>query len=220
MNTAVKPKILIVEDEMLLALSLKKMLQKHFSCEDIACSVDEAKSFLTLKDYDLVLIDITLQGKHTGLDLADYIYDNKQIPFIFTTALTDNDTLQKIISKNPAAYLSKPLQIANTVTAIELALLNNEKHFKLEIGKQTYHLQLKNFLYAEADHIYINLFFEEEKKLMLRTTLSHLEEVFPVEYFRRINRSIAVNPKKITQVSGDKLFINQLEFKTSRNFSL
>lgn len=218
MNTLKKKHVLIVEDEILIAYSVRKMLHPKFHCEDIATNFDEARSFLAMKDYDLALIDITLQGENSGLDIADYINQRIEIPFIFTTALTDQDTLQAIVSKKPAAYLSKPIKIENLTTAIELALLNHEKYFNLEIGKQTYHLNFSDFRYAEADHIYINLYFEKDKSLMLRTTLSHLEDVLPPEYFKRINRSVAVNPKKVTKISGDKISINEQEFKSSKNF--
>ncbi len=211
-------RILIIEDEMLIALSLKKMLQPHFTSEDIAGSYDEAKTLMNLKKFDLALIDISLKGEKTGHDVADFINDTVKIPFIFTTALTDPETLQKILSQKPAAYLSKPVQRENLITAVGLALQNSEQHFTLEIGKQTYRFKPSQILYAESDHIYVNLHFEEGEKLLLRTTLSHLEEILPEKYFKRINRSVAVNPEQITKTVSNRIFIGENEFKSSKNF--
>lgn len=212
-----KHRILIVEDEVLIAYSIKKMLEAQFVSE-IANDYDEAKLLLSHKVFDLVLIDITLSEGKTGLELAHFINENISIPFIFTTALTDPDTLEKVTTLKPSAYLSKPVESVNLVTAINLALANQDQVFKIEIGKQTYYFQSKDFLYAEADHIYVELFLRSGKHQLLRTTMSHLEEIFPTKYFRRINRSIAINPFHISKIVNDKLYIDDKVFKISKNY--
>ena len=212
-----KHRILIVEDEVLIAYSIKKMLEAHFVSE-IANDYDEAKLLLSHKVFDLVLIDITLSEGKTGLELAHFINENISIPFIFTTALTDPDTLEKVTTLKPSAYLSKPVESVNLITAINLALANQDQVFKIEIGKQTYYFQSKDFLHAEADHIYVELFLRSGKHQLLRTTMSHLEEIFPTKYFRRINRSIAINPYHISKIVNDKLYIDDKVFKISKNY--
>jgi DNA-binding LytR/AlgR family response regulator len=212
-----RDKVLIVEDEVLIAYAIKKMLDPHYDAE-MAHDFEEAKNLLALKHFDLVLIDITLSGSKTGLALADYINENLSIPFIFTTALTDFDTLNRVKAAKPAAYLSKPIESANLITAIGLALNNNEQNIKIQIGKQSYYCNPKDFLYAEANHIYIELFFQSRKNLLLRITMLQLEEFFPAKYLRRINRSVAVNPIHITEVVGDKLYVGDQVFKVSKNF--
>ncbi|OJX32002.1 MAG: hypothetical protein BGO86_06720 [Chryseobacterium sp. 36-9] len=212
-----KEKILIVEDEVLIAFSLKKMLEPFFSSE-MANDFDEAKLLLTHKDFDLVLIDITLPGDNTGLDLAKLINEQFSIPFIFTTALTDPVTLEKVTDLKPSAYLSKPVESVNLITAINLALSNQNNIFKIEIGKQVYYFQSKDFLFAEADHIYVEIYLKSGKNQILRTTMSYLEEVFPSKYFKRINRSVAVNPYHISKIVNDKLYLEDKVFKISKHF--
>lgn len=210
-------KILIVEDEILIAYSIKKMLETNY-ISDIVINYEEAKTALSDTIYDLILIDITLQSEKSGLDLAAYINSNFRIPFIFTTALTDSETLQKIKNLRPIAYLSKPIQNPNLITAVDLALINNQKKFKITIGKQVYHIDLEDFLYAEAEHIYINLIFKNEKSLLLRTSMSYLEEIFPDQYFKRINRSVSVNPIHISKTIHNVLYLEDKIFKISKNF--
>lgn len=210
-------KILIVEDEILIAYSIKKMLETNY-ISDIVINYEEAKTALSDTIYDLILIDITLQSEKSGLDLAAYINSNFRIPFIFTTALTDSETLQKIKNLRPIAYLSKPIQNPNLITAVDLALINNQKKFKITIGKQVYHIDLEDFLYAEAEHIYINLIFKNEKSLLLRTSMSYLEEIFPNQYFKRINRSVSVNPIHISKTIHNVLYLEDKIFKISKNF--
>lgn len=210
-------RILIVEDEVLIAISLKKMLDKDFVSE-IAHDYEEAKILLTHKSFDLVLIDISLSGDKTGLDLANFINANIALPFIFTTALTDPGTLEKITNLRPSAYLSKPVESVNLITAIKLALANEDTIFKIELGKQIYYFQSKDFLFAEADHVYVEIHLKSGKNQILRTTMTYLEEVFPSKYFKRINRSVGVNPYHISKIVNDKLYIEGKIFKISKKF--
>ena len=212
-----KNRILIVEDEVLIAFSIKKMLDPFFVSE-IAHDYEEARMLLSHKLFDLVLIDISLSGDKTGLDLATFINTNISIPFIFTTALTDPGTLEKVTNLKPSAYLSKPVESVNLITAINLALANQDMIFKIELGKQIYYFQSKNFLFAEADHVYIEIHLKSGKNQILRTTMIYLEEVFPSKHFRRINRSVAVNPYHISKIVNDKLYIGDKMFKISKNF--
>lgn len=212
-----KSRILIVEDEVLIAYSIKKMLEPYFLSE-IASDYEEACLMLTHQLFDLVLIDITLKTEKTGLDLASFINEEISIPFIFTTSLSDPDTLVNVTDLEPSAYLTKPVESANLITAINIALSNRDNVFKIEIGKQIYYIQSKDFLYAEADHNYVQLYLKSGKNHLLRTTMFYLEEVFPPKYFKRINRSIAVNPIHIWKIVNDKLYLEDKIFKISKNF--
>lgn len=211
------PKILVVEDESLIAHSIKRMLQPT-NIVEIALDFEEAKTWLYYQNFDLVLIDITLSGKKTGFDLAQLINENFSIPFIYTTALTDPETLLKVKSTKPCAYLSKPIERVNLITAIELALENVDHIIKIELGKKNYHIHSKDFLYMQSDHIYVEIFMLNNKKLLLRTSLAYLEKVFTPKHFKRVNRSVAVNPYYITFSSMDQLVLGDLTFKVSKNF--
>jgi DNA-binding LytR/AlgR family response regulator len=215
--TEYKSRILIVEDEVLIAFSLKKMLDTVFVSE-IVHDYEEAKILLSNKLFDLVLIDISLPGHKTGLDLANFINTNISIPFIFTTALTDPGTLEKITNLRPSAYLSKPVESVNLITAIKLALANENTIFKIELGKQIYYFQCNDFLFAEADHVYVEIHLKSGKNQILRTTMAYLEEIFPSKHFKRINRSVAVNPHHISKIVNDKLYIENRIFKISKKF--
>lgn len=209
-------RILIVEDEILIAYSMQKKLEGEFESE-IATNYEEAKMLLTHKYFDMVLIDIMLSGNKTGFDLAEFINQNLFLPIIFTTALTDAETLKKVHASKPSAYLSKPVDDINLITAIHLAL-GDEKRLKISLGKKTYYIQTRDFLFAEADHIYVKLFFNSGKNQLVRTSLTHLQKVLPETYFQRINRKIAVNPSQITETNHDKITVGEQTFKVSKNF--
>lgn len=211
--------LLIVEDEMLIALSIKKMMLKHYSCVEVAKNYNEALQILKTKAIDIVLLDINLNDTKTGIDIANYIQVNHHLPFIYLTALTDSKTLQDILKTKPSAYLSKPVQEANVITAINLALQQKkEDTFTINIGKTEYIIDLAQFLYAQSDNVYITLYFTNSKPLLLRTTFSILELELPKAFLKRINRSEAINPKFITKKEAKLVFLNEKIFKISEKY--
>ncbi len=115
-------KVLIVEDESLVALEIQNALKKYDiqSCF-IADSVEEAMELLEKCTPDLVLLDIYLRGELTGIEGCKHIKKRK-IPVIFLTAYSDDDTLQKALECEPDAYLVKPFRRAELYAAIETVL--------------------------------------------------------------------------------------------------
>lgn len=211
--------ILIVEDELLIARAIEQDLASGFTCIGNVTNYDDAINVLNKYSVDIVLIDITLEGNKTGLDLANYINENIKVPFIFLTALTDDATLKLIFESKAAGYQSKPVLTANLIASINLVLINKPlEKIKLTIGKQNYYISLDSLMYVEANHVYLNFYFNTEKKLMLRCALNHLLESIPEDALVRINRSVAINEKYISARSDKTIEINQKIFKISKNY--
>jgi len=103
-------KILIVEDEALLAMSYKMTLDMG-NCEvvGIAATAQEAIDISREKRPDVVLMDIKLQGKLDGIEAAKEIIDSFSIPIIFLTGNADEKTRTRALSVKPIAYLEKPI---------------------------------------------------------------------------------------------------------------
>jgi len=106
-------KILIVEDERLLAISLKMDLEDAgyeeitmvTNCDD-ACQVVEQES------PELILMDISIQGDKTGIDTAERISGFSNVPVIYLTGETDVETRQKAEkTPNCRGYLNKPVNM-------------------------------------------------------------------------------------------------------------
>lgn len=211
--------ILIIEDEMLIAHSIKKMVDKHFNCVGIAKNFEEALPYFNISSLDVVLIDITLAGDKNGIFIANYLNQNHSIPFIFLTALTNANTLEKILETKPNAYLAKPIQEPNLITAINIAFLHKkEQTIQIEIGKQNYTIILNEFIYAQAESIYTTVYLTNNKSLLLRISLVNLEKLFPEDFFKRINRSEAVNPKLISKQTATQIILGDKLFKYSPKF--
>ena len=173
--------ILIVEDELLIANLLKKYIEEaNYNCVGITIDFDETIAVLESQKIDLVLLDVTIFGDKTGIDIAKKLNFTYGIPFIFLTSHSDTATLKSITATNPVSYLSKPFKEIDVVTTLNLYFSNHKpnKLYKLNIGKSFYNINLKELIYAKSDHVYIQLFFID-KEILIRESLSKLIENLP-----------------------------------------
>jgi len=116
-------KILIVEDEVTIACDIAFNLEANdFEIVDVVYSAEDAIPILEEKAIDLVMLDINLSGELSGLDLAETLDLEYDIPFIFLTSYSDNDTIQKASKTFPASYLVKPFKENDLAPAVKIAL--------------------------------------------------------------------------------------------------
>lgn len=121
-----KSKIMIVEDESIIAEDLADSLEDMgYIVVDIVSSGEEAILMAAEKQPHLILMDVILQGEIDGITAAEEIYSSLQIPIIFLTAYSDNQTLQRVKATNPFGYIVKPFEERNLYLTIEIAL---ERH--------------------------------------------------------------------------------------------
>jgi CheY-like chemotaxis protein len=120
-------KIMIVEDENIVAMGIKSKLESlGYSVPCTASSAEDAIRKADLFYPDLVLMDILLKGEGDGIVAGDYIRKNFNIPVIYLTAYTDEDTLERAKLTDPAGYISKPFKVEDIHTNIEIALHKND----------------------------------------------------------------------------------------------
>jgi FOG: CheY-like receiver len=121
-----KPKILVVEDQTIVALNIKNRLRNLGYIVDIVVSGKEAIKKAELKNPDLVLMDIMLKGNMDGIEAARIIKSRFGIPIIYLTACTDLETLERAKLTDPEGYISKPFKEENLYKSIETALLKSQ----------------------------------------------------------------------------------------------
>ena len=103
-------KILIVEDQFVEANHLRLMLKKAgHSIIGMARSVSDAKFYIDQEKPELVLLDIFLSGKETGIDLAEILKEGN-IPFIYLSANSNEEVLSKAKLTHPYGFLVKPFR--------------------------------------------------------------------------------------------------------------
>jgi PAS domain S-box-containing protein len=134
-----KTKILLVEDESIVAIDLKRTLQNlNYEVVDVARTGEKAVQIAVEKEPDLILMDIMLAGTMTGTDAAMEIRKQKDIPVIYITAYADNTTLSQAKLTQPSGYIIKPFDDKNLLSTIEMALYKDKLDKKLKESEKAY----------------------------------------------------------------------------------
>jgi DNA-binding NtrC family response regulator len=124
-------KVLIVEDGFVEANNLRIILEKAgFHVTAIASSYDEALDCLLKERPDLVLLDIFLAGKKTGIDLA-HALNEKGIAFVYLSANSNNSTLSLAKQTEPYGFLVKPFREKDILVTLDIAIYLHEQKEKL-----------------------------------------------------------------------------------------
>jgi len=116
-------KILIVEDEVIIAMALEDSVHDFgYTVAGRATTGQRAIDLAMETRPDLALIDIRLNGDMDGIEAAEKIYGRLKIPVIFLTAYSDEETLSRAIRTNPYGYLIKPIRPRELYTTIETSI--------------------------------------------------------------------------------------------------
>ena len=118
-----KINILIVEDEMVIALNLKMQLESLlYNVIGIMNSGEKAIKKLEDVQPDLILMDNTLKGELDGIQTTEIIFQKYQIPILYITAQNDQSTMEKIKKSSAMGVLTKPLYINDLHETIQSVL--------------------------------------------------------------------------------------------------
>jgi len=127
-----KAQVLVVEDESIVALSIRYRLRSlGYFAPVVACSGEEAIEKAAEMRPDLVLMDIHLQGNVDGIEAAEEIRARFDIPVVYLTAYADDNTLQRAKITEPFGYITKPFEEENLRTSIEIALYKHRMERRL-----------------------------------------------------------------------------------------
>lgn len=126
-------KILIVEDELVVANDLKESLSHlGHTVVGIATTADDAVRRAAAEKPDLILMDIRLAGNRDGVSAALELRARFQASVIFLTAYADSQTIERAKPVEPLAYITKPFKSQDLISAVELALyrvsMENERN--------------------------------------------------------------------------------------------
>ena len=122
-----RAKVLVVEDEIVVAKAIELALQRHgYDVPATVSSGLEAIQKAAEIQPDLVLMDIVLKGDMDGIVAAEQIRDRFNIPIVYLTAYTDSDTVQRAKITEPFGYITKPFEERELHTNIEMALYKHK----------------------------------------------------------------------------------------------
>lgn len=209
-----KVKIVVVEDEPLIADNIADLLEKHgYEVVGIADKADTALQIIENDKPDLALLDVNIEGNVDGIGLAAQL----SIPFVFLTSYYDQKTLDRAKLTNPSGYIVKPFKERDLIANLEMAKSRNnskteekrapEKLF-LKNGKEIVSVISSDIFLAEAYDNYTYIYTEADKFLISHTLKSIEEKLLPFG-FRRIHRSYLINFEKVSTISDKYVFLGQ-----------
>lgn len=234
-----KVKVLIVEDELIIAEDMRMMLEDSgYEVGGVTGDPEEAKRLILATRPDIILLDITLGIQQLGLELAAYIVENHHTPFIFCTSHGDKSTIQSAAALHPYGYLIKPFEQADLYSSIELALVNYAKKrtattdqkaeensenvlikdaLFIKEGSMYVKVQVEEILWLSSDGNYTQVHLKDGKKHLVRMPLKDLHEQLPQTHFFRSHRSFVINLKEIEAVNNQQVMIRKEEIPLGKN---
>lgn len=227
-------RILIVEDEPIIARDISYMLEDlAYEVASIIHEANEVLPFLEKEKVDLILLDINLEDKLTGIDVGHLIKQKYDIPFIYLTSYSDSATLERAKVTQPYGYLVKPIDIRNLKSTISIARYNYqtklaeqsekkedfwmESEFFIRHKGELIKVNIADILFAEANDNYTNLYTVAHKYLV-STTLKKVEEKLAQFNFCRVHRSYLINLKHIDKIFQDDVYLKQHRVPISRKY--
>jgi DNA-binding NarL/FixJ family response regulator len=147
-------RVLIVDDEPVVASDIAQCLEDLDYSVSKALNVPKAQYYLETAYPDIALLDINLEGKQEGIELARLIRDKYRIPFVFLTSYADRNTIREAKLVQPAGYIVKPFDEQDLYAALEIALFN--------------HAQMQKGLFAALNMDIINRKLSETMALKQR----------------------------------------------------
>jgi len=211
------PKILIVEDQVLIAHFLRDvLLREGFNNVEIAYKIEQASVLLLSFNPDILLLDINLEGKDSGIQWAENFASQRKI--IFVTAKTERETILKALKVKPIAYLTKPIKKMDLIAAVELAKQTiNTDYIFVKDGYEKVKIYTNDILFVKSERNYIDIHCVS-KKITLRNSLDNMFKELDASVFCKVHRSYIINKEKISKKTSTSIFINQHEIPISRGF--
>ncbi len=204
-------KALIIDDERLARVELRRLLEPYKDIEIIgeAVNADDAINKITELNPDLIFLDIQMPGKN-GFEMLEQL---DGVPMVIFTTAYDEYAL-KAFEYNAMDYLLKPIEpkrLEDTIKKLieknrkeevrqsELPILREDDQVFVKDGDRCWFVKLTTVKLFESEGNYVRLYFDDHKPLILRT-LNYLDERLDDKTFFRANRKHIINLKWIENI--------------------
>lgn len=238
MDTLIK--ILIVEDEMIIAANISLQLSSlGYEVVGIVPRAEDAITCVKQEQPDIVLMDINLKGDLDGIETVKLIKEFSDVAVIYLTANSDDAHFQRAKHTHPYAYISKPFKKLDLQRAIELTVdrIQQEQLYGTHTSSHSedksspfmlsdcifvrHHekmvkVDIKNIFYIEAERNYCRI-HSKNKEYLLVMTLKDVDGKLPNEHFLRVHRSFIVNLSQIDEVATSHIVIAKKAIPVSKS---
>lgn len=235
-------KVLIVEDEPLIAEGLKIMLeQMGYLVPAVFASGKDVLDNFTPGFADIVIMDINLKGAMNGIETSACLHAITQAPIIYVTDNMDERLRkQAIFGNNTVQYVTKPFTKTDIAIAIDFALnaIKKSELLQQQMGEPSYlandcifvrdglqfrKLQVSDIIYLKAEGSYCKLVFRNDKnglrEILFSENLSFLEDKLKfVKTLYRVHRSYIVNINYLKKVQENRLWIEEEEIPIGKTY--
>lgn len=233
-----KVRILVVEDELIIAEDIRMMLTNlGYDVVGTAIDYEEAMVILEHRQPDVALVDILIAGDKDGIELAGIIKERFNMPVIFITSHADKDTVERAKQVRPDGYLVKPFEQKDLYTSIEIAFSNFIKTDNKDVEKESEeenNFVLKDSIFIRKDYLLVKIRFDEllwiksegnyielqckEKRHLVRSSLKNFLKKLPPEKFIQVHKSYSINLDYITIIDHRKICINEMDIPIGRAY--
>lgn len=148
--------ILLLEDEVIIALSVKKSIQDNCEAEVyLAHDPSTALKIAREVSLDLLIADVNLQAERDGIDVATQLFSLYGLPTVFLTSYTDEETIKRASKVDVIGYLTKPFREEEIIAQMKVARFRfvNESEDHKEIGEHYYYDEKSRELIKDGDCI-------------------------------------------------------------------
>ncbi|MER2998622.1 LytR/AlgR family response regulator transcription factor [Pontibacter populi] len=238
-----KPKILISEDEVIIAEDIAACL-KDLGYE--TCAIDTGEDTIDMireTHPDLVLLDINLKGNADGVDIGSRIREEFNIPFIYLTAYADKSTIDRAKKTEPDGFLVKPFDEKSLRSTIEIALYkhghkpNGNGHGKHDYAEPPVVKEQEasqDYIFVKVKHRIIKVMYSDilwveaydnysfivttDQKYLVSSTLKDMESKLPAHNFVRVHRSYIANLDKVDALEENAVVFSKGEIPIGKSY--
>ncbi|MGB1102908.1 MAG: response regulator [Crocinitomicaceae bacterium] len=222
-----KTNVLLVEDESIVSKDIQHSLKKlGYNVVGAASTGEKAFELAVSTKPDIILMDIMLKGDINGIQTAEQVKEELNIPVIFLTAYTDEATLSKAKVTEPYGYIIKPFKEVDLHTSIEMALYKYSKEKEVLKERDLFYSLIENkdsqdfifvksksrivkiktkdiyFVEALKDYVVINTL---ESRYTIHSTMKDIVKKLSSDHFIRVHRSFIVRVDKIASIEYPNL---------------
>ena len=229
-----KPLIFVVEDENIIALDLKEILEKEdFSVIAEVNSVEHVLELIKELNPVLVILDVNLKMDKDGIDIGNFLLDYDKIPYLYVTSYSDSITVNRIKATRPFGFIKKPFNEIDIITNVNIVINNyhyrnvdvNRKEKTDEIIKDEIPFIIKKTIQYINCHINQTIEIDELVKLT-RWEKHHFSRMFnkyvgmtPYQYI--LNQKIDYSKSLLIETNNQIIDIAfELGFNSHSNFSI